>query len=224
LELVARLLHRIPLQDTLAAIPADHWIRLENQSPPAPVPVGARTWDSRQLAVSDCAILEHLTLVLAPADEHLAPLSADFIRRFDAVGVYLDVAQLGSGLSDLSRAGKRYVDALQSAAVPTFLINGQGSTLDHVLDELLLTIPAVVAKRFPRFTTWLVYSGYDARYSRLLALGNQALAENLELVKLWEKHQLSFAAPFTPERLRRVIDPVHSRRQAAVPSSNGESR
>ena len=95
--------------------------------------------------------------------------------------------------------------------------------MDHVLDDLLLTIPAVVAQRFPRFISWLIYSGYDARYSRFLALGQQALAENRELVKLWQEQQLSFAAPFTPERLRRVIGPTRSRRPAQSPS-HGESR
>jgi hypothetical protein len=161
-------------------------------------------------------ILQHLTIVVAPADENLQSVDWGlFLNNFDLVGVAIDASRIASGLSDLFRAP--YFEALHSRAERVFFSCGHGAMFDDKLNDLVIDVVPKTneywgyRQRKERESLWFVYENYDARYTNFIELAQTVVAHRgtaQELVRQWRSNRLPLYPPFDANTLNLVMQEI----------------
>lgn len=209
LKLLSLLAHNLGWTKKAAKVSADKWVKSQN---------GKRiTLNQPSFPMKPPkTILQHLTIVVAPADENLQSMDWGlFLNNFDLVGVAIDASRIASGLSDLFRAP--YFEALYSQAERVFFSCGHGAMFDDKLNDLVIdVIPKTneywgYRHRKEIESMWFVYENYDARYTNFIELARDVLAHRgtaQELVRQWRANRLPLYPPFDAKTLNLVMQEI----------------
>ncbi|MBR1671724.1 MAG: dynamin family protein [Fretibacterium sp.] len=214
LRLLSRLAHDASLSD--AGAEDGDWLLFGREEPPFP-------------CVRLPEALGGLDVLVAPSDAFLPPSGLDWEALFGhwAPAVHLDLARVGSGLSDLARAP--YLPAL--AAVPRrVLAFAHGGLFDTRLPSLYEAAERVEGfarlRGFQGRTSLFVHENYDPRYTDFLELGARvrpgSTAADLaslaaSLAARWEQGEQNPAPPFTREAMALALLGLRARLRGSGP-------